>query len=56
MCSSDLADCLEPIAFDDNGVVEAFKHKELPQWGIVWHPERMVTPVLPVEVKEILNV
>jgi len=51
-----LADCLEPVAIDDDGTVEAFKHKELPQWGIVWHPERMVTPVLPVEVKEILNV
>ena len=51
-----LADCLEPIAFDDNGVVEAFKHKELPQWGIVWHPERMETPVLPQAVGEILDV
>lgn len=51
-----LADCLEPIAVDDNGVVEAFKHKELPQWGIVWHPERMETPVLPQAVGELLDV
>jgi len=50
-----LADCLEPIAVDDNGVVEAFKHKELPQWGIVWHPERMETPVLPQAVGELLD-
>jgi len=50
-----LADCLEPIAFDDNGTVEAFKHKELPHWGIVWHPERLATAVLPSEVRRLLQ-
>ena len=34
--------------------VEAFKHNELPVWGIVWHPERMANPVLPKELKELL--
>ena len=50
-----LADCLEPIAFDNNGNIEAFKHKERPQWGIVWHPERMETPVLPQAVGKLLD-
>ena len=50
-----LADCLEPIAWDMDGNVEGFRHKTRPLWGIVWHPERMKTPVLPKAVEELLN-
>jgi putative glutamine amidotransferase len=31
---------LEPVAFAPDGTVEAAAHRRLPQWGIMWHPER----------------
>lgn len=45
---------LTAIATWEEGV-EAFKHNELPVWGLVWHPERMTNPVLPKELKELLG-
>jgi len=50
-----LADELEPIAWDMQGNVEGFKHKDKQIWGLVWHPERMVKPVLPSDLEEFLN-
>lgn len=49
-----LADEFRVLAVDDNSNVEAFKHETLPIWGLVWHPERMATPVLPTDLKELL--
>jgi len=37
---SDLANDLLEIAIDENKNIESFKHKELPIYGIMWHPER----------------
>ena len=45
----------EALAHDLDGNIEAFKHKVLPIYGIVWHPERMEVPVLPSEVKKLLD-
>ena len=39
---------------DDELHIEAFKHQTKNIWGIVWHPERMGTPVLPGHLKELL--
>ena len=50
-----LAEDLEPIAWDLADNVEGFKHKTKNIWGLVWHPERMVNPVLPADLKEFLN-
>jgi putative glutamine amidotransferase len=44
----------EVIATDLDGNVEAFKHTTKSIWGIVWHPERMLVPVLPKELHSIL--
>ena len=33
--------------------VEAFKHKDLPIWGLVWHPERS-SGLLPTDLAEVL--
>lgn len=44
---------LDPIAYC-NDDVEAFKHKTKKVWGLVWHPERMVDPVLPKDLEEFL--
>jgi N5-(cytidine 5'-diphosphoramidyl)-L-glutamine hydrolase len=38
--ASDLPLSLRPFAWDDDGNVEAFEHRELPQFAIMWHPER----------------
>ena len=35
-----LADCLETVAESDDGIIEAFKHKEKNIFGVQWHPER----------------
>jgi putative glutamine amidotransferase len=45
---------LDVIAHCD-AVVEAFKHTQLPVWGIVWHPERMDDPVLPSDLKALIH-
>jgi anthranilate/para-aminobenzoate synthase component II len=49
-----LARGLAVVARDTSSNVEAFKHKKLPIWGIVWHPERMQEPVLPKDLKGLL--
>lgn len=51
-----LGDCLEPIAWDLQDNIEGFKHNELSIWGLVWHPERMTSPVLPADLEAFLNV
>jgi len=45
---------LIPIASSGN-IVESFKHLDKSIWGIVWHPERMLTPVLPSDLRELLS-
>lgn len=45
---------MESIAVDHEGNIEAFKHISLPIYAMVWHPERMKTPVLPSAVQQLL--
>jgi len=54
ICIYELGQDLKPIARTDDHI-EAFKHKDLPIWGIVWHPERMDTPVLPSDIRKLLR-
>ena len=44
---------LTPIAVSGE-LVEAFKHNDRREWGIVWHPERMDDPVLPSDLRELI--
>lgn len=53
VCIYELGQDLIPIAWSGK-YVEAFKHKTLPIWGIVWHPERMEDPILPKDLMELL--
>lgn len=48
-----VGDNIEIIATADD-CIEAFKHKQLPIWGLSWHPERMDEHVLPKELEELL--
>lgn len=43
------------IATDLEDNIEAFQHKQLPIYGVVWHPERMNHPVLPKAVETLLS-
>ena len=36
----ELSKILMPLAIDEKENIEAFKHKYLNWWGIMWHPER----------------
>lgn len=51
---SALGDNLTAIAYTDDNDVEGFRHIILPVWGLVWHPERMNTPILPLELQELI--
>ena len=51
-----LAPNFKSIATDINGNCEAFKHEYKPQWGVLWHPERMLHPLLPKELSNFLNI
>jgi len=39
---------------DLEGNIESFHHQTRPIYGIVWHPERMQSPVLPPAVQQLL--
>lgn len=54
-CINTIGQNMIPIAYDVDGNIEALRHKELEIHGVVWHPERMETPVLPKGVKQILG-
>jgi gamma-glutamyl-gamma-aminobutyrate hydrolase PuuD len=49
-----LSDDFVSLAKDKDGNPEAFRHKSLPIFGIVWHPERMPDAVLPDAVRDLL--
>lgn len=46
---------MEVVARDLDGNIEAIQHKALPIYGVVWHPERMIYPVLPKELNTLLR-
>lgn len=45
---------LEEIGNDTDGHCEAFKHRDFRIWGVVWHPERMDTVLLPSGIRDMI--
>lgn len=43
-CVDRLGNGLCVIQRSSDGIAEAFYHKDLPVWGVQWHPERMIDP------------
>jgi N5-(cytidine 5'-diphosphoramidyl)-L-glutamine hydrolase len=53
---SKLPDEYEAIATDFDGNIEGFKHKSLPIFGILWHPDKQEVAMLPEYLDNLLGV
>jgi anthranilate synthase component 2 len=51
----DLPDELELTAWSDDGLVMATSHRELPRFGVQFHPESILTPEGPTIVRNFLQ-
>ncbi len=55
LCATTLPDCLEEVA-DFEGIVMGIKHKELPVYGVQFHPESILTPTGGKVIENILKI
>ena len=51
----DLPPSLELTAWSDDGLVMAAQHRELPRFGVQFHPESILTPDGPAIVRNFLE-
>jgi anthranilate synthase/aminodeoxychorismate synthase-like glutamine amidotransferase len=45
---------LEPVAWSDDGTLMAMRHRELPYWGVQFHPESVLTAAGPLLLRNFL--
>ena len=55
LCVTKMPSCLEQTA-DFDGIVMGLKHKELPIYGVQFHPESILTPAGGKIIENILNI
>ncbi len=48
-------DELRPIAWSEGGTIMAMRHRELPYWGVQFHPESVLTTVGPTLIGNFLR-
>ena len=46
---------LEPLAWSEEGTLQGMRHRELPYWGVQFHPESILTTAGPRLVRNFLN-
>lgn len=46
---------LEPLAWSEDGTLMAMRHRELPYWGVQFHPESVLTDTGPHLLQNFLN-
>ncbi|MEM1245194.1 MAG: aminodeoxychorismate/anthranilate synthase component II [Acidobacteriota bacterium] len=51
-----LGDDLEPLAWSEDGVLQAMRHRRLPYWGVQFHPESILTEVGPQMLGNFLEI
>ena len=51
-----LGEDLEAIAWSDDNTLMALRHRELPYWGVQFHPESILTPAGPELLQNFLNI
>ncbi|MCY3970754.1 MAG: aminodeoxychorismate/anthranilate synthase component II [Acidobacteria bacterium] len=47
---------LEPLAWSEDGTLMAMRHRELPYWGVQFHPESVLTDTGPDLLQNFLNI
>ncbi|GAG22232.1 unnamed protein product, partial [marine sediment metagenome] len=55
LCVSELPDCLEKTA-DFKGIIMGVRHKELPIFGVQFHPESILTPTGGKIIENVLKI
>ena len=55
LCAAELPDCLEKTA-DFEGIVMGARHKELPIFGVQFHPESILTPAGGKIIENVLSI
>ena len=55
LCATEMPDCLETTA-EFNEIVMGLKHKQLPIYGVQFHPESILTPTGGKIIENILNI
>jgi len=50
-----VSDDLETLAWSDDGVLMALKHRGLPYWGVQFHPESILTEIGPQLLRNFLG-
>ena len=51
-----LPETLEPLAWSEDGTLMAMRHRELPYWGVQFHPESVLTDTGPHLLQNFLDI